>query len=409
MAETKLRRTLGLGECIFFGVGSILGAGIYALIGKVAGHGENMTWLAFLIASITALFSAFSYAELTSAYPSAGGEFVFAKKAMGKKMGGVLGTMISFNGIISGATVSLGFAGYFSKLIDVPLLVAAIGIILIIFAVNISGIKQSSVINIIFTIIEALGLILVIYSAYNFIGKVNYVEMPSAGINGLLLASALSFYAYIGFEDIIKLAEETKKPERTIPKALFSANAIVAIIYTIIAVCAVSVIPWNELANSKSPLADVVGSKLGQTGILIISFIALFSTSNTILSNMMSSSRVVLKMSNEISFFKKLSYVSPKRKTPIAALIFILITMIMFAFIGKIETVAMIANFFIFFTFLMVNVSVIILRVKDKKLIRPFRIPINIKNIPVLSVMGVLMTAVLMGYTIYGLIKNGIE
>jgi basic amino acid/polyamine antiporter, APA family len=399
----KLNRTLGLTECIFFGVGSILGAGIYALIGKVAGHGGNMTWLAFLIASVTALFSAFSYAELSAAFPKAGGEYVFATKAMGKDMGTFLGTMISLNGIVSGATVSLGFAGYFSKLTDVPLIIAALGIIILLFAVNVSGIRQSSAVNILFTIIEIGGLLLVIYSAYNFIGKVNYTELPPEGINGLLMASALSFYAYIGFEDIVKLAEETKKPEKNIPKALFSANIIVAVIYTLIAICAISVIPWNELAKSNSPLADVVGSKLGQAGILIISVIALFSTSNTILANMLSSSRVVLEMSKEISFLKKFSYVSSKRKTPVTALLLILIAMSLFAFIGKIETVALIANLFIFLTFLTVNVSVIILRIRQKDLERPYRIPGNINNIPVISVTGILMTIILMSYTIYGL------
>src|SRR5687768_2841888 len=125
MAE--LKRTLGLAECIFFGVGSILGAGIYTLIGKVAGVSGNFIWLSFLIASVTALLTAFSYAELSAAFPKAGGEYTYAKHVFGKNTGIVIGTVISLNGIISGATVAVGFAGYLASLIEVNLLIGSLG------------------------------------------------------------------------------------------------------------------------------------------------------------------------------------------------------------------------------------------------------------------------------------------
>ena len=189
MAE--LKRTLGLTECIFFGVGSILGAGIYTLIGKVAGLSGNFIWLSFLIAAVSALFTAFSYAELSSAFPKAGGEYEYAKKAFGKKTGVFLGITISLNGIISGATVAIGFAGYLSVLTGISLLLSALGIIVLVFMVNAMGIRGSSVVNIIFTIIEAGGLFFVIYVALPYIGEVNYMEPPTEGYNGILAASAL--------------------------------------------------------------------------------------------------------------------------------------------------------------------------------------------------------------------------
>lgn len=151
MAE--LKRALGLTECIFFGVGSILGAGIYTLIGKVAGVSGNFIWLSFLIASVTALFTAFSYAELSAAFPKAGGEYMYARQAFGKKAGTFLGILISLNGIIGGATVAVGFAGYLTSLIDVNPWIASLGIITLFFLVNSSGIQQSSTVNVIFTII----------------------------------------------------------------------------------------------------------------------------------------------------------------------------------------------------------------------------------------------------------------
>ena len=402
MAE--LKRTLGLAECIFFGVGSILGAGIYTLIGKVAGLSGNFIWLSFLIASVSALFTAFSYAELSAAFPKAGGEYTYAKKAFGKKTGIFLGVTISLNGIVSGATVAIGFAGYLAGLIGINLLIGSLGIIVMIFVVNISGIKQSSVVNIIFTIIEAGGLLFVIYSAFPSIGKINYMELPPSGYNGILAASALAFFAYIGFEDIVKLAEETKNPEKNIPRALFISSIIVIVIYSLVTVCAVSVIPYEELGKSESPLADIISKKNGKTGVVIISVIALFATANTILSNMLGSSRVLLNMSKETKALKLLSYVSLKRKTPIAALILILIIMCCFALIGNIETIARIATVFIFITFIIVNLSVIVLRIREKEMVRPYRIPLSIKNIPAISVLGILTTLVLLSYSIYSLI-----
>jgi len=402
---TELKRTLGLAECIFFGVGSILGAGIYTLIGKVAGSAGNFIWLAFLIASIAALFTAFSYAELSAAFPKSGGEYVYAKKAFGKKTGIFLGIIISLNGIISGATVSLGFAGYLGALTGISLLVASIGIIMLVFLVNISGIRQSSIVNIIFTIIEAAGLLFIIYVGFPSIGDVNYTELSPKGFDGLLTASVIAFFAYMGFEEIVKLAEETKNPEKIIPKALFISSAIVIVIYTLVAVCAVSVIPYQQLATSKSPLADIAHTRFGNIGIVTISVIALFATSNTILSNMIGSSRVLFGMSKETKFLKLFSHVSSKRKTPVAALILILVITCGFALIGDIETVARITTIFIFVTFIVVNLSVIVLRVNEKEMKRPYRIPGNIKNIPVISVLGIIMTLILLSYNVYSFIK----
>lgn len=403
MAE--LKRTLGLTSCVFFGVGSILGAGIYTLIGKVAGLSGNFIWLSFAMASVSALFTAFSYAELSAAFPKAGGEYEYAKKAFGKRTGVFLGITISLNGIISGATVAIGFAGYLSGLIGLPLLVCALGIIVLLFGVNAMGIRGSSVVNILFTTIEAGGLLFVIYAALPYFGEVNYLEVPEGGNNGILAASALAFFAYIGFEEIVKLAEETKAPEKNIPRALFIASAIVMVIYALVAISAVSVIPYQELGKSDSPLADIIGKDYGRTGVIVISVIALFATGNTILSNMLGSSRVLFQMSKETKALKLFSFVSPKGKVPLAALFLILLLMAAFALIGNIETTARIATMFIFITFVVVNLAVIVLRVRHKELPRPYRIPLNIKNIPLFSVLGILTTLVLLGYNLYGLVE----
>lgn len=363
-----------------------------------------MLWLAFVIASLTALFTAFSYAELSSAFPKAGGEYNYTKKTFGKKAGFFFGSIISLNGIVSGATVAVGFAGYLAELVEVNVLAGSLGIIAIIFLINVSGIRESSSVNIILTIIEASGLFFIIYTAFPSLGEVDLMKMPPDGFNGIITASALAFFAYIGFEEIVKLAEETKNPEKNIPRALFSASIIVIIMYALVAICAVSVLPYSELAQSESPLAAIAESRFGTTGIIIISIIALFATSNTILSNMLGSSRVLLNMAKENSFLGKFSKVSDKRKTPVSALLLILFVMCAFAFIGNIETIARIANIFIFITFIVVNLCVIVLRTKEKNTARPFRIPLNIKNIPVIPILGILMTLLLFGYNLISLL-----
>lgn len=405
---TELKRTLGLVECVFFGVGSILGAGIYVLIGKAAGWSGNLMWLSFLIASLAALLTAFSYAELSAMYPNVGGEYTYAKKAFGEKIGIAVGFILCISGIVSGATVSMGFAGYLKDLIGVSTLIASLGIITLVFFINIVGIKESSIVNIIFTIIEMLGLLLVMYVAYPFLGKVNYMEVSSKGIHGIFVASTLAFFAYLGFEKIIKLVEETKEPTKNIPRALFISIVIATLFYTLIAFCAISVVEYKVLSKSNSPLAEIVGNQMGKIGMLVISVIALFSTANTILSAMMSDSRILFGMSKETTFLKRFSHVSPKRQTPVAALLLVFMLMCCFALIGDIEILAHISNIFIFLTFILINISVIVLRYKEKETDRPYYIPGNIKNIPVVSVLGIAMTFFLFIYNLYSLVQNGI-
>lgn len=403
MAKQKLARRLGLVEVIFFGTGSILGAGIYAIIGKVAGYGGNTIWISFAIASVTALMSAFSYAELSSMIPKAGAEYHYVKKAFNKKSGTVIGLIVSLTGIISGATVSLAFAGYLTDLLELPQFIAAVFIISLVWLVNSAGIRESSTVNIIFTIIEVSGLIMVLIAASTYFGKTDLLKFPEGGWNDLLTGAALGYFAFLGFEEIVKLSEETKKPEKNIPQALFYSAAIVMSIYMLISIAVISVIQPDELAKSSSPLSDVVEKGIGRNGAIALSIIALFSTTNTILSNMLGASRVLLELGDETKAIKMLSYISPKRKTPLVGLILVAGCMIAFAAIGNLETVALIANFFVFIIFLVVNAAVIRLRIKNPTASRPFRIPLNINNIPVPAILAMLLTLVLIVYSVKGI------
>lgn len=398
-----LKRTLNLTEVVFFATGVILGAGIYTVIGKAAGAGGNMLWLSFSIAAFTAILSLFAYAELVSLFPQSGGEFSFIKEAVNIKWAYLVGTMVALSGIVSSATISIGFAGYLSELVAFPEKIAALCIIGFILLVNISGIKHSSVVNIIFTVIETAGLLFVIYSAAPSVGEVDYFEMPPNNIHGLLAGAAICFFAFTGFEDAVKLAEETKNPEKNIPKGLFIAAIIITVIYLVVAFVVISMIPFKELAESDSPLSTVVEKRFGHTGAIIIALVALFSTSNSLLSNMLGSSRVIYNFGKENKKLALFARLLKKRKTPAIALIAAASLASLFSLIGNVQQVALITNFFMFMTFLIMNVSVIYLRVKQKDLKRPFKIPFNINNIPLISVLAIIMVLLLAGYAVYSL------
>ncbi len=402
----ELKRTLNLTEVVFFATGVILGAGIYTIIGEAAGGGGNMLWLSFAIAALTALLTLFAYAELSSLYPSSGGEFTYIKESAGVKWAYVVGLMVVLSGIISSATISLGFAGYFSELIEFPTTATSILIIGIMLALNISGIKHSSVVNIIFTILETGGLIFVIYSAAPAIGDINYSELPPQGIAGVLAGAAICFFAFTGFEDVVKLAEETKNPEKNIPRALFISSAIVMTIYLCVAFVVVSMIPFGELASSESPLSAVVEKRFGSNGAMIIAIVALFSTSNSLLSNILGSSRVIYHIGKESKRLSLFAKVLPNRKTPAFALIFVAVIAAAFTLLGDVKLAALITNFFVFVTFLIINITVIYLRKTKKDLIRPYKIPGNIRGIPVISIVAILMVTLLMTVTIYSLFSG---
>jgi APA family basic amino acid/polyamine antiporter len=402
---TELKRALGLWQCVFFGVGSILGAGIYVLIGKVAGLAGNLSWLAFLLSAVTAFLTALSYAELSSMLPNAGGEFVYAKRAFGRRLGAAIGLLVTTNGILAGATVAIGFAGYFIQFLDVGVRPAAWALIGLMFLFNVVGIRASSGVNVVLTLVEIAGLCVVIYAAAPMLGEANYLEMSDHGGHGIFLGASMAFFAYVGFEEIVKLAEETKDPERTIPRALMIAGALVTVVYIGIALLAVSALPWQTLRESDAPLADIVRGSLGQTGVIIVAVAALFSTSNTVLSNMLGSSRVLYDMGRETRLLRPFAYILPGRKTPLAALIAVLLFSLALASIADIGTVAEFATFAIFGTFFFVNLAVIVLRRREPDTRRPFRIPLSVTGVPVSAAAAIALIILLLAYNIYAIVS----
>jgi len=387
---SELKRHMGLFQLTMYGTGLILGAGIYVLIGEAAGFAGDSVWIAFALGSVVALFAGFSYAELSSIFPKAAAEYVFIKNAFKNNFFAFLiGWLTAVTSIITAATVALGFGGYFAEFVNIPIIISAIGLLVILSIVNFVGIRESAWTNTIFTIIEASGLILIIIIGFTFANPepVNYIESPS-GFTGIVIAFVLIFFAFIGFEDMANIAEEVKKPRKTLPRAIILSVVIAGILYVLVSLAVVRVVNWEELANSSAPIALVAERGLGAEAHILLSSIALFAITNTVLITLVAGSRIFYGMAKEKVFPNIIGKIHFKTKTPWVAVIVILITSIAFTLIGDIVIVANITVFAIVITFAAVNLAVIVLRYTEPDIERTFKVPINIGKFPVLPLFG---------------------
>jgi len=387
--KLKLKRSLGLLEATFYGVGIILGAGIYALIGQAAGMTGNSLWISFVIGGLISSITALSYAELSAMYPKVGAEFVYVKKAYGSKLFAfMIGWLLIFTGVVSVATVALGFAGYFKAMTGFPIIPIAMVLILILSFVNFRGIKESSNVNIIMTLIEVIGLVVIIALGIGSVGKVNVFEM-SKGFSGVFAAAALIFFAYLGFEEIVNVSEETRQPKKNIPKALILAVAITTILYVLTALSIVSIVDWKDLGASDAPMALAASKVLGSNAFTFISLTAFAATISTVLGLIIVTSRMIYGISRDKSLPKFFSLIHKDRKTPWSAIVVVMILSMIFVLFGNIALVANITSMGAFITFLVINLSLIHLRYTKPNLKRPFKVPLNIGKYPVVAFIGV--------------------
>ena len=393
---TSLSRHLGLFHLTMYGVGLILGAGIYVLIGEAAGFAGNALWISFILGAIVAAFAGLSYSELTALFPKAAAEYVFVKEGFRSDfIGFLVGWLTILTSIIVAATVALGFGGYMEELTNIPILISALAILGILSFVNFIGIKESAWANTIFAIITISGLAIIILIGFSFPieTEIDYFENPM-GFNGIILAFVLVFFAFIGFEDMANVAEEVKRPQRTMPRGIMLSVLITTIIYILVSLASIRIVGWEQLAESSAPLAFVAEQRLGEQGHFILSVIALFATASTILITLVAGARIFYGMARDGSLPSKLGLIHHKTKTPWIAVILILVTAISFSFIGDIVIVANIVVFAVVVTFAMINLAVILLRYVKPDVERPYRVPVNIGRFPILPLFG-------LGATIY--------
>ena len=393
-AHPTLVRTMGLGALIIYGVGDMLGSGVYALVGKVAGIMGNAIWLAYAIAMVAAGLTALSYASLGSRYPRAGGSALFAHRAFGQPfLTYLIGLAVVASGLTSMATQSHGFARYFYYVIhDAPVgtpvpmpFTWLVGVIflLALTGINFWGMRQSTWLNLICTAVEVTGLAIVIAVGMRYWGSVNYLEFPerSAGETGGLLSAlrlngaVLAFFAFIGFEDMSNVAEEVKNPRRNFPIGVITAVIITSIVYIAVSITAVSVVPYKDLAASGQPLVDVVTTAAPSFPPIVFSAIALFAITNTALLNYIMGSRLVFALGRQGLLPSALAHIHPRRRTPHRAILALLAVVLVLIFAGGISDLGSATAALLLYAFIVVNASLLVVKKRPDEPRGSFDVP----------------------------------
>lgn len=358
-----LKRSLSLPMITLYGLGTTIGAGIYVLIGKVAGSAGLYAPIAFLVAALLAGLTVFSFAEFASRFPKSAGEAVFVHEAFAAKgLALVVGFAVMLSGLTSSAAIAHGFVGYLHEITATPdwlailLLVCALGI------VAAWGITESVTIAVIATVIEIGGLLVAIWSGYE-----SFADLPArlpallppfeaTAWGGILAGSILAFYAFIGFEDMVNVAEEVKDVRRSLPRAIIITLAITTVFYLALSLVAVLSLPLDELAASEAPLALLLERKAsGLSG--AISIVAIIAILNGALIQTVMAARVLYGLANQGWLPRSLATVHPRTRTPILATAIVAGLILIFALWLPIVSLAEITSFLMLFVFATVNLA----------------------------------------------------
>lgn len=403
--SNSLTRTLGTFSIISYGIGDILGAGIYVLVGKVAGMVGPACWMSFLVAFFVACLTGLSYSELGARFPRSAGEAVFCLNAFRRPfLAYLVGVMVLLTGIVSMATISHGVSGYVQVIFPfVKPEVVMISFLAILTFINFWGMKESSITNIICTLVSLIGIFIVIAAGFKYLGHVDYTAItPPDGIApsvAILQGATLAFYAFMGFEDIVNVADETKKPEKNIPVAILVALGVTAVIYILTAIAAVSAIPVADLAQSKAPLMLVVEQGFSGVPKELFTFIAICAVTNTALLNFVMSSRILYGMAREGLQPSIFARVHPKRKTPHYSIGFLSLVGILLGLLGGgLVRLAQATSLLIFSVFFLMNLSLLVLKLRSNVERLSFRVPLAVPLIGALSCLGLIFYINLQAY-----------
>ena len=349
----------------------MLGSGIYGLIGQAAGQVGNAVWLAFAVALIAALLTALTYASLASRYPKAGGAAYITQRAYKLPiLSFIVGLGVVCSGLSSVATQSRVFAANLATLTgagSVPIWVLALGFLLILAGIVFRGIRESMWVNVVCTAVEATGLLIVIGYGISHWGSVDYFATPGrpedpATAILIMQGAVLTFFAYIGFEDAINVAEECRDPERTIPIGLVAAMLLAALLYMAVAITAISVVPWQELAAAPGPLTEVMKRAAPNFPPIIFTGITLFAVANTALVNYVTSTRLIYGMAKQGLLPASWGAIHPQTRTPHVATGLLLLILVPLATIGTIKDLAAATVIILLTVFAIMNGALYILQ-----------------------------------------------
>lgn len=398
-----LARHIGLFFLIVYGVGDIVGSGIYGTIGVAAGAMGNALWLAFLAAMVAAMLTGLTYASISSRYPrAAGAAYVTQRAFRSPLLAYLVGLAVMASGLTSMATASNVFAQNLGHLLGgIPSWLLILGFLGLLTAINLWGIRESMWANLLCTAIEVGGLIFIIAIGARYWGSVNYLETPPApagtgglGLSMLLSGAVLTFYSFVGFEDMINVAEEVKQPERTLPWGLVIAVAIATLLYLAVSVTAVSVVPAARLSHPEfgAPLAQITQRAAPWLSPWVFSAITLFAVANTALLNYVMGSRLVYGMARQGLLPRFLGAVHPARRTPHRAILTLLVVALALALTGNIATLARATALLLLSVFAIINLALCVLKARRDEPAGRFEIP------RILPACGILVCGVMIAH-----------
>ena len=388
-----LKRTLNLLDATSVGIGAIIGAGIFVVLGIAIGYAGPSIIISIIIAGIVASFTAFSFAELGSAIPKEGGAYQYAFELISPFAGFLVGCLWLFAQIVAGAAISLGFAGYFVAVFPAfSVKVVAVLAALVLTGLNLVGIKQSTTINNILVIVKIAILCSFIGFGLFQMHPQNLSQVSPTGLFGVLQGAGFIFFAYLGFGRIATLGEEVKNPERNVPLAILIALIVSLVLYVLTAFTAMGLQDYRILAQSGSPLAEAAKATGNFTLVAAISLGALIATVSVLLTNLLGLSRVAFAMARNGQLPTSIARVSSRLGTPYISVLVMGALLTVLAFALDLKQAAAITSFALLATHLIVNLSAMRLRKKMPSSATKFKVPF----FPLIPSLGLLSCVILM-------------
>lgn len=383
-SSPTLRRSLNLPLVILYGLGNILGAGIYVLIGKVAGEAGYQAPYSFFLASIIAGITAFSFCELSSRFPVSAGEAAYIREGFKiPQLSLGVGFLIILTGVVSAATMTKGFVGYLNVFVELPPELVIICLLVLLGTIAVWGIAESVTVAAAFTVLEIIGLLLVLYVTFPALERLpeRRAEFaPSMDLTvwtGVFSGAFLAFYAYVGFEDMVNLAEEIKDSRRNLPIAILLSLAIATAIYVLVALNSVLTLSPEELRLSGSPLADIYRAATADNP-WFISIVSLCAVINGALIQMIMGSRVAYGLAKQGLISKVFAKVNPRTQTPIISTCVIFALIMVAALWLPIETLARATSYLLLLLFCLVNLALVQIKRRDAQQPDSFTVPMYI-------------------------------
>ncbi|WP_375173594.1 APC family permease [Pseudooceanicola sp.] len=393
MSSDTLKRRIGPGLLTAYGVGVMVGAGIYVLVGAVAAEAGLYAPMAFLLAGLVAAPTALSYAEFSTRFPEAAGEAVYVARGFARNWLAVLvGLAIVVTGTISAAAVLRGGVGYLRLIVDVPPGWATLIIGGALITVAAIGVLESLALAGIFTVIEVAGLALVIWAGAEAAPQAaSLPPLDPAILTGVAAAAGLAFFAFIGFEDIVNMAEEVREPSRTMPRAILYSLAITALLYAAVAWAAVRAVPLDVLAGSERPLALVWQAAQGGEG-RFLSAIAVIAALNGVLAQIVMASRVLFGLGARMQALAIFHRAHPRFGTPLLATVLVGALVVVTANFLPVAILARATSSVLLAVFMTVNLALILMKRRDP--MAPFQVPMAV------PVLGLVLSTLAWGVTV---------